>query len=101
LADTRINEASWELVDSLHETNQAAADHFVAVLDSNLKFAQNLLLLGTEVMETQTKNTRHLMDQWTQQLPKQQKAFYENVARGPLAFRQRVNGHLLTASNCL
>jgi len=77
LADTRINEASWELVDSLHETNQAAADHFVAVLDSNLKFAQNLLLLGTEVLETQTKNTRHLVDQWTQQLPKQQKAFHK------------------------
>jgi hypothetical protein len=27
-------------------------------------------------MESQTKNTRHLMDQWTQQLPKQQKAFH-------------------------
>ena len=83
MADTRINEASWELVDSLHETNQAAADHFVAVLDSNLKFAQNLLLLGTEVMASQTKNTRHLMDQWIQQLPKQQKAFH-NVMNATL-----------------
>jgi hypothetical protein len=71
-----MNEASWELVDSLHEANQAAADHFVAVQDRHLQLAQNLVLLGTEVMASQTRNTRHLMEQWGQQLPKQQQAFH-------------------------
>lgn len=76
MADTQISKATWELVDSFHETNQSVADHFVAVQDHNLKFAQNLFLIGTELMESQTKHTHNLMDQWTQQLPKQQKAFY-------------------------
>lgn len=100
MTDTRINEASGKLVASLHETNQAVADHFVAVQDSNMKFAQNLLLLGTEVLESQTKNTRHLIDQWTQQLPRQQKAFqkvmnamldvYLDFLRIPFSYYQAV-----------
>jgi len=76
LTDTRINEASGKLVASLHETKQAA-DHFVAAQDGNLKFTQNLLQLGTEVLESQTKTALHLMDRWTQQLSKQQKAFHK------------------------
>ncbi|GAC1403997.1 MAG: hypothetical protein NVSMB49_22110 [Ktedonobacteraceae bacterium] len=76
MTDTQMNKASWEFVDSLHETNRAVADHYVAVQDRNLQFAQNLFLLGAEAMESQTKTTRHLINQWTHQLPKQQKAFY-------------------------
>ena len=98
MADTRINEASWDLVDSLHDTNQAVADHFVATQDRNLKFAQNLLLIGIEAVESQTENARHLMDQWVPQLPKQQEAFhrlmnatldvYLNFLRIPFAYYQ-------------
>ena len=76
MTDTRIHQASYDLVDSLHETNQAVANHFVALQDSNLKFAQNHFLLGIEALESQTKHARHLTDHWMQQLPKQQKAFH-------------------------
>jgi hypothetical protein len=79
MTDTRIHQASWDIVDSLHETNQAVADHFVAVQDHNLKFAQQLFLTGTEVIESQVKNTDRLLDLWTQQLPKQQEAFHKMI----------------------
>ena len=100
MTDTRINEASWDIVDSLHDTNQAVADHFVAVQDRNLKFTQNLFLIGIEAMESQAKNDHHLMDQWVQQLPKQQEAFhrlmnatldvYLNFLRVPFSYYQAV-----------
>ena len=100
MTDTRINEASWDRVDSLHDTNQAVTDHFVAVQDRNLKFTQNLFLIGIEAMENQAKNERHLMDQWVQQLPKQQEAFhrlmnatldvYLNFLRVPFSYYQAV-----------
>ncbi|MFL5656483.1 MAG: hypothetical protein ACJ8CB_20185 [Ktedonobacteraceae bacterium] len=100
MADTRINEASRDRVDSLHDTNQAVTDHFVAVQDRNLKFTQNLFLIGIEAMESQAKNERHLMDQWVQQLPKQQEAFhrlmnatldvYLNFLRVPFSYYQAV-----------
>ena len=79
MADTHMNNASWEFVDSFHETNQAVADHYVAVQDRNLHVAQNLFLMGAEAMESQTKTTRHLLNQWTQALSKQQKAFHTLV----------------------
>lgn len=79
MADTHMNNASWEFVDSFHETNQAVADHYVAVQDRNLHVAQNLFLMGAEAMESQTKTTRHLLNQWTQELSKQQKAFHTLV----------------------
>jgi len=100
MTDTRIHQASWDLVDSLHETNQAVANHFVAIQDSNLKFAQNHFLIGIEALESQTKNARHLTDHWMQQLPKQQEAFHQllnatwdvylNFLRIPFTFYQTV-----------
>src|SRR6266516_636722 len=79
MANTRINEASGDRIDSLHDTNQAVADHFAALQDHNLKFAQNLFLIGLEAVESQAENARHLMDQWVQQLPKQQETFHSLV----------------------
>lgn len=75
MADTRINDASWDLVEFFHDTNQAVMDTFVAVQDHHVKFVQNLFLIGIETVESQTEYVRHLMDWWTQQLPKQQEAF--------------------------
>ncbi len=102
MADTRINDASWDLVDSLHDANQAVMDAFVAVQDYHVKFVQNLFLIGIEAVESQTEYARHLTDQWTQQLPKQQEAFQRlmnatldvsmNFLRLPFSFSQmRVN----------
>jgi hypothetical protein len=100
MVDPRINQATWDLVDSLHDTNQAVADNFVAAQDRNLKFVQNCFLIGIEALESQTENARHLMDQWVKQLPKQQEAFqrlmsatldvYMNFLRIPFSYYQVV-----------
>jgi hypothetical protein len=39
MADNRLHDASWDLVNSVREANQNVANTLVTVLDRNLKFA--------------------------------------------------------------
>ena len=79
MADTRIQEASWDLINSLRETNQAVANSFVAMQDLNLQFAQSVFLNGVEVLENQTNQTRDLMQVVGQQMQRQQEAYEKLV----------------------
>ncbi len=71
----QVREASWNVVDSLRETNQAVADSLVTIQDRNLKFAQNIFLNWMELLTQQTESIQHLQQQWGQQVRKQQNAF--------------------------
>jgi hypothetical protein len=100
MADNRINEASWNLVNSLRDTNQAVANSVVAVQDRYMKFTQSMFLNGSEVLENQTESARNLMQEWRQQVQKQQEAFQRlsyatldismNFLRTPFSFYQQV-----------
>ena len=85
MTDTRINEASWDRVDSLHDTNQAVANHFVAVQNRNLKFTQNLFLIGIEAMESQAKQQEAF-----QRLMNATLDVYLNFLRVPFSYYQAV-----------
>lgn len=71
----QVNEATWNVVDSLRETNQTVADSLVTLQDRNLKFAQNTFLSWTELLTQQTEAVQHLQQQWGQQIRQQQDAF--------------------------
>lgn len=100
MADNRINEASWDLVNSIHETNQTVANSLVAVQDRNMRFAQNIFLSGIEVLQNQVENTRNVMQEWGQQAQKQQEAYqrltsatvdiYIDFLRAPFTFYQQL-----------
>ncbi len=75
MTDNRIQEASWDVVNSVHDANQAVANTAVTVLDRNLKFAQNTFLGGIEVLERETDDIRNLTQDWRQQVQKQQEAY--------------------------
>lgn len=100
MADNRINEASWDLVNSMRDTSQAVANNVVEAQDRYIKFSQNTFLSGTEVLEKQTESTRNLMKEWQQQVQKQQEAFqrltyatldlYMNFLRTPFSFYQQL-----------
>ncbi len=75
MTDNRIQEASWDVVNSVRDTNQAVASTAVTVLDRNVKFAQNTFLGGIEILEQETDDLRSLTREWGQQVQKQQEAF--------------------------
>jgi hypothetical protein len=76
----QVREASWDMVDSLRETNRAVADGLVAIQDRNLRFAENSFLNWMDLLTHQTESVRYLQQQWGQQIPKQQEAFQRLAA---------------------
>ena len=108
MADNRINEASWDLVNSIHETNQTVANSLVAVQDRNMRFAQNIFLSGIEVLQNQVENTHNVMQEWGQQVQKQQDAYqrlasatadiYMDFFRTPFSFYQQLMEATQTAA---
>ncbi|HLI09574.1 MAG TPA: hypothetical protein VKV40_23630 [Ktedonobacteraceae bacterium] len=79
MADNRITEASWDLINSWRETNQLAANSMVAIQDFDLKFAQNIFLNGVEVLERQEEIMSNLTQGLQQQGLRQQSAFEKLV----------------------
>ena len=71
----QVQEASWDVVNSLRETSQTVADNLVALQDHNLKFTQNIFLSWMDVLTHQAESTRRLQQQWEQQTRAQQEAF--------------------------
>ena len=71
----QVQEASWGVVDSLHETTQEVANSLVSLQDHNLRFAQNVFLSWTDLLRQQTESMQHLQEQWIKQTQKRQEAF--------------------------
>jgi hypothetical protein len=71
----QVNEATWNVIDSLRETSQAVTESVTTLQDRNLKFAQNIFLGWTELLTQQTESVQRLQQQWGQQARKQQDAF--------------------------
>ncbi len=63
----QVQEASWDVVNSLRETSQTVADSLVSLQDHNLKFTQNIFLSWVDVLTQQAESTRRLQQQWGQQ----------------------------------
>jgi hypothetical protein len=85
----QVREASWEMVDSLCETNQAVAAGLVAIQDRHLRFAQTTFLGWMELLTHQRESVQHLQQQWREQIPKQPEAFWRLAAASvqiPLGF---------------
>jgi hypothetical protein len=70
----QVQEATWDMVDSLREANRTIADSDMTMQDHNLRFAQNLFLSWIEVLTPQTQSTPRLQS-WRQPTQKQQDAF--------------------------
>jgi hypothetical protein len=96
----QVHEASWEVVDSIRETNQMVADSLVTIQDRNLKFAQNIFLSWMELFTGQTESIQHWQEQWGQQARTQRDAFqklaststqiYRDLLLAPFAFSRRL-----------
>ena len=81
MKDNRLQEASWDLVNSVQEVNQLVANTTLTLLDRNMKFAQSTFLSGVEVLEKETKDMSNLAQVGREQLEQQQDAF-QRLASG-------------------
>jgi len=63
----QVRETTWDVVNSLRETNQAVADSLVLLQDRNLKFVQSIFFSWMELLTQQTESTRTMREQWVQQ----------------------------------
>jgi hypothetical protein len=70
----QVRNASWDLVNSLRETNQTIADSFMTIQDHNLNFTQGLFSSWMELLTQQTESVQHVQQQWGSQIRKQQDA---------------------------
>ncbi len=96
----QVHEASWEVVDTIRETNQMVADSLVTIQDRNLKFAQNIFLSWMELFTGQTESIQHMQEQWGQQVRTQRDAFqklaststqiYRDLLLAPFSFSRRL-----------
>ena len=83
MADNRIHDASWDVVNSTRDANQTVANTTVTVLDRNMKFAQSTFLSAIEVLEGETNDINNLAQVWGQQIQRQQEAF-QKLASGTM-----------------
>ncbi len=95
----QVHEASWNVIETFHETSQIVADSLVTLQDYNLKFAQNIFLSWMDLLTQQTKTMHHLQ-QRVQQVPTQRDGFqkltstsmqiYMDFLLAPFAFSRRL-----------
>ncbi len=71
----QIRKGTWDVVKSLCEMNQAAAESLVTLQERNLRFAQNTFLSWMELLTFQTESVQQVQQQWEQQIQEQQGAF--------------------------
>lgn len=85
MPENKVNGATWDLVTSFREVNQAVTESIGAIQAHNLKYAQGLLSNGMEVLKSQVESTQTLIQEVGQQTQKQQEAF-QRLARESVGF---------------
>ncbi len=95
-----VQEASWDVVNSLNAASQTIANSLLTMQQRNLRFAQNLFLSWTELLSQQTKSIQEVQQQWGQQTRMRRDAFqrlappsmriYLDLLRAPFSFSRRM-----------
>jgi len=88
MADNKVNEATWNLTESLRETNQAIVESTVEAQKRNLAFAQNTFENGVELLRSHADSTRHLVSEQSGQSQKQAPDF-QTWADSAIAAQER------------
>jgi hypothetical protein len=71
MAEKKVNEAVLHMVKTLQETNEKIAESAVAAQERNMKYAQNTLMNGVEVLKSQADNAISLVQSVVEQSKKQ------------------------------
>jgi hypothetical protein len=88
MAKNKANEATWNLTESLRDTNQAIVETAVEAQNRNLAFAQNTLENGIELLKSHADSTRNLISDQLEQSEKQAVDF-QAFANSAIAAQER------------
>ena len=88
MADNKVNEATWNLTESLRETNQAIVESAVEAQKRNLAFAQNTFENGVELLKSHADSTRNLISEQSGKSQKQA-ADFQTWADSAIAAQER------------
>jgi len=88
MAKNKANEATWNLTESLRDTNQAMVETAVEAQNRNLAFAQNTLENGIELLKSHADSTRNLISDQVEQSEKQAVDF-QAFANSAIAAQER------------
>lgn len=88
MAKNKANEATWNLTESLRDTNQAIVETAVEAQNRNLAFAQNTLENGIELLKSHADSSRNLMNDQLEQSEKQAVDF-QAFANSAIAAQER------------
>jgi len=88
MAKNKANEATWNLTESLRDTNQAIVETAVEAQNRNLAFAQNTFENGVELLKSHADSTRNLISDQLEQSEKQA-VDYQAFANTAIAAQER------------
>jgi len=88
MAKNKANEATWNLTESLRDTNQAIVETAVEAQNRNLAFAQNTFENGIELLKSHADSTRNLISDQVEQSEKQAVDF-QAFANSAIAAQER------------
>jgi len=88
MAKNKASEATWNLTESLRDTNQAMVETAVEARNRNLAFAQNTLENGIELLKSHADSTRNLISDQVEQSEKQAVDF-QAFANSAIAAQER------------
>jgi len=75
MAENKVYDATWNLLHSVRETNQAIADSWVTVQERNMKLAQSFFTNWMEILKAQADTNRALAEKIVQQSERQREAW--------------------------
>jgi len=84
----KVNDATWNLSESVRESNQALADSLVTAQERNMKFAQSVFENEVELLKSHADHTRSLMEEFTGE-PEKSQAFFQTMANSAVAAQER------------
>jgi hypothetical protein len=100
MADNSKYYASLDLANSVRDTNEAFINNMMTLQNDCAKFAHDVLLNWTRLLESQTETTQHMIREWDQRFQQQQEVFqrlvpattqaYLNFVLAPFTFYQEL-----------
>jgi polyhydroxyalkanoate synthesis regulator phasin len=86
--NNQVNDATWNLIQSVQDTSKAIADTALSAQERNVAFAQSILENGIEVLRSNAESTRTLMSELTNRSQNQQGGIQE-IVDNTLAIQER------------
>jgi len=77
MAEHKVNDATWNIVKTARETNQAITESAVAAYERNIAFAQNTFENGVEVLKSHAESARTLWHEQAEQVQQRQSSDWQ------------------------